>query len=415
MPSLPRVLFVDPDSRHALTVQQHLTNAGFDASLEGTIVAAVASLERARVDAVLVCGFARSDLPALTAAADDATLVVDAGGDLDALLAAVDGAARETIMRRELALLRARVADTALETLVGRSSAMVLLREMIGRAAASRRTVLITGEAGVGKDVAARLVHDLSDRAARPFVSVRCSGDDAALEPELFGVAPSPDSAGREGLLETARGGTVVLDECTLLSPALRARVGRAIALRTAPRVGDEIPAPCDVRIILTSRGHDAAGRDLRESAIDGVGVLPIAVPALRERRSDIPLLVQHFRARLSREHGLEPRALTANRMMSLLAREWPGNVRELQHSVERDAYGTGDAIPASAVAASAEQPSLTGGGSLTLEQLERRYIGQVLEEEQGNQSRAAERLGIDRRTLYRKLKEYRDAERQAS
>jgi two-component system nitrogen regulation response regulator NtrX len=285
------------------------------------------------------------------------------------------------------------------------------LRELIGRAAASQRTVLIVGEAGAGKDVAARLVHDLSERTARPYLRVRCGGTSAdQLEEELFGVAATPGKLGRAGLLETARGGSVALDECTALTSALRQRVARAIVDGAAPRVGGDAPVSLDVRYLLTTRDPEAtgAGGTVSEALLSGVSVLPIVIPPLRERRSDIPLLVQHFRARLSREQGVPAGVSDALSMMSMLAEQWPGNVRELEHRVERDAYGAGEALPASTSPRSTGTFAVPGTARWTLEQLERRYIEHVLMQVEGNQSRAAVQLGIDRRTLYRKLKDYR-------
>jgi two-component system nitrogen regulation response regulator NtrX len=209
--------------------------------------------------------------------------------------------------------------------LVGRSTAMAHLRELIGRAASSQRTVLVAGEAGVGKDLVARLVHDLSERASRPFIRASCAHNDAsALEEDLFGLVPSSRSPGRAGLLETVRGGTLVLDECTTLPAALRTRIARAIVDRSATRVGGNIPVLLDVRVVLTASDPDASpGHRVQGDLFFGdVSVLPIVIPPLRERRSDILLLVSHFRARIAREQGIAARALAANVMMSLLARQ---------------------------------------------------------------------------------------------
>jgi two-component system response regulator HydG len=180
--------------------------------------------------------------------------------------------------------------------------------------------------------------------------------------------------------------------------------VAQAIIERTTVRVGGSVPMALDVRIMLTTRGA-------WDESLPGVAVLPIIIPPLRERRSDIPLLVQHFRTRMTSEHGQQPRVLAPDAMMSLLAQEWPGNVRELEHRVQRDAFDLSE-FPVSSARVGGV-PGFPSDARLTLEQLERQYIEHVLALEHGNQSRAADRLGIDRRTLYRKLKEYR--EQQAS
>jgi two-component system response regulator HydG len=145
------------------------------------------------------------------------------------------------------------------------------------------------------------------------------------------------------------------------------------------------------------------------ELLLAGVSVDRIVVPPLRERRSDIPLLVQHFRARLAHEHSSHVVPAPANSVMTLMAQQWPGNVRELEHRVEREAYGMGEVLPVLAAAGASATFAVPVIAPWTLEQLERRYIEHVLAQVDGNQSRAAERLGIDRRTLYRKLKDYRD------
>ncbi|MEO7457134.1 MAG: sigma 54-interacting transcriptional regulator [Gemmatimonadaceae bacterium] len=418
----PRALIVDTNAERASALQQLLTSSGFDVLRAAEVAEAVALLGSTGVDVVLAALRDTESQARLQSAMDTAWLIVccdakrwvewieRASGSYDVLpfdaaparvLHAVDRAVREVGHVRELAQLRARHAPSVDAMLVGRSSAMAQLRELIGRAAASQRTVLVTGEAGVGKDLVARLVHELSPRAARPFVGIRCADvDAAALEEELFGVDRSVLRSGRTGLFETAGGGTIVLDECDALTPALRARVAQAIVERTATRVGGQMPVSLDVRVVLTTRGA-------WDDSLPGVSVLPIAIPALRDRRSDIPLLVQHFRARITREQGSEPRALAPDALMSLLAQQWPGNVRELEHRVQRDAAGGAD-VAAPSRAGGPMAASIPADARMTLDELERKYIEHVLAQEGGNQSRAAERLGIDRRTLYRKLKEYR-------
>jgi two-component system response regulator HydG len=172
-----------------------------------------------------------------------------------------------------------------------------------------------------------------------------------------------------------------------------------------------------DVRFILMARDSEASNAmSLRpELQLAGVSVDRIVVPPLRERRSDIPLLVQHFRARLEAEHPQIDAPLPANSIMTLMAQQWPGNVRELEHRVERDVYGVGEALPLASAGGKSPTFAVPLAAAWTLEQLERRYIEHVLAQVEGNQSRAAERLGIDRRTLYRKLKDYRDDEMELS
>lgn len=435
MPNHTRVLVVDGEGTEATGLRHLLSAAGYEISHAPTTERAVAQLERAGADVVLLA-LELVGLPGvaqLAGVAGGAQLVllvtkdehgagraalrlgafdlVRRGDDIDTLFFAVERAAQEGLLRREVAMLRARVSDVAAESLIGRSSAMTRVRELIGRAAASRMTVLVTGEAGTGKDVVARLVHDLSDRAGRPYVTVSCGGVDAeVLEADLFGAAKSDDAPARRGLFEEARGGTLVLDDITEMAPELRARLAQVLAERSVRRVGANDVVPVDVRLVLTARVRAEDDSPLgADDAIGRLNVLPIALPPLRERRSDVPQLVEHFRTRLARETKSELPPLASDAMMGLLGHQWPGNVRELEHWVERAAFASGQAR--TPVRANAQDVGTFGdlADALTLEALERRYILHVLEQEEGHQSRAAERLGIDRRTLYRKLKQYRD------
>jgi len=336
--------------------------------------------------------------------------VIDRTTADDAVLLAVDRAVRDGQRERELAMLRARVGDASAQALVGRSNAMALVRELVGRAAGSRAPVLITGEAGTGKDAVARLIHDLSTRASRPFVTIHCADADAeSIEVELFGCVASGSRTARAGLLEEARGGTIVLDDAGALPSALRAQLARASATHTTRRVGATATLPADVRFILTSRLGAIANDRSHDDLLGRFNAMPIVLPPLRERRSDIPQLVQHFRRRFATEHGIDLPTLSPDEMLPLLGHEWSGNVRELEHWVERSALSSSAEQPRGKSAQSRDLAGLDlGTARATLEQLERAYILHVLQQESGHQSRAAVRLGIDRRTLYRKLKQYR-------
>jgi DNA-binding NtrC family response regulator len=423
MQSLTRVLVVDADAARAQSLVALLA-PGHDAfhahpadaasaaadvallALDPADPGAVARLAADVPDADLVvlagpCGMVHAG-EALRLGARD---VVSRDAGAEALLFAVDRVARERRNRRELAVLRARVGGEAREALVGSSAGMSIVRDLVARAAASRGTVLVTGEPGTGKSTVARLVHDLSDRAARPFVVARGDADGDVLESELFGTD-------RGGLLETTHGGTIVIDEVRALSHALRARLAAVLADRVLCRRGSALGQSLDVRLVLIARTSSDEPAPDASSLLGDRPVLPIALPPLRERRRDIPLLAQHFRERLVRVRGGEPAPLSAESLAPLLAHSWPGNVRELEHWMERIVLA-GEDDPASprrrsVVAPGAEFAALDAA-RLTLDALERRYILHVMAQEGGHQSRAADRLGIDRRTLYRKLKEYRN------
>jgi DNA-binding NtrC family response regulator len=423
-----RVLIVDADGAGAPALLQLLAAAGFETARADGVVRAVDALMRASVDVVLLA-IGRPGLRGLSqlaAAAGDAQLVllaaagqeslareglrlgacdvVDDSRDLNSLLFALERAAHEAELRREVTALRVRLGEESQRALVGRSDAMKRVRELVGRAAAARRTVLVTGEPGTGKDVVARLVHDLSDRVGRPFVMLRCSEEGGpALETELFGGASG-------GLLESARGGTLVLDEIGAIPRVLRERLTRMLAERVVQRSGAEDAVQLDVRLVLTARPGEPA-TPATQQTFGERNVLAIALPPLRERRIDIPLLVQHFRSRIASEAGFEIAPLSPDAMTALLGHHWPGNVRELEHWVERLAYtrSGSTATPTLPTGNPAADFARLDAACATLEELERQYVLHVVDQEQGHQRRAAARLGIDRRTLYRKLKEYRD------
>ena len=430
MNSPTRVLIVDADGTGAPALLQLLAAAGFETSHAAGVERAVDVLLRTGTDVVLLA-LGRPGLRGvsqLAAAAGDAQLVlfappgqeatareglrlgacdvVEHDRDMHTLLLALERAAHEARLRREVAALRARLGEETQQALVGRSESMRRVRELVGRAAATRRTVLVTGEPGTGKDVVARLVHELSDRVGRPFVVVRCTDASAtALETELFGDE-------RGGLLESVRGGTLVLDDVEAFPRPLRERLTQLLAERVVRRTGADEEVQVDVRLVLTARSSDTGSEQLAE-LFGERNVLPIALPPLRERLIDIPLLVQHFRARIAREGGVELPVITSQVMTPLLGHQWPGNVRELEMWVERLVYA---AAGAGANALSTPDPigpsadfARLDAARVTLEELERRYVLHVFEQERGHQRRCAERLGIDRRTLYRKLKEYRE------
>ena len=424
-----RVLIVDADGAGAPALLQLLAAAGFETSHAAGVDRAVDALLRSGTDVVLLA-LGRPGLRGvsqLAAAAGDAQLVlfappgqeatareglrlgacdvVEHDRDMNTLLFALERAAQEARLRREVAALRARLGDETQEALVGRSEPMRRVKELIGRAAATRRTVLVTGEPGTGKDVVARLLHELSDRVGRPFVVVRCTDDGAAREEELFGDE-------RGGLLESARGGTLVLDDVASFPVTLRERLTQLLAARVLRRDGAEDEVQVDVRLVLTARSTEVNGQPVAQ-LFGERNVLPIPLPPLRERRADIPLLVQHFRSRIAKESGTELPAVTPHMMTPLLAHEWPGNVRELEMWVERLAYtpvgGAADASASLVPTGPDSDFARLDAARVTLEELERRYVLHVYELERGHQRRCAERLGIDRRTLYRKLKEYRE------
>jgi two-component system NtrC family response regulator len=431
MLSIARVLLAGGEVADLTRLREALESAGHQVGLASTLEESTRRVAGGEVDVVvLMAGLERSieqlvnaqcggtgaivvmaHRPTATSVRDalhgGASEVVDASADSHALVVAVERAARESHLRRELAMLRARFGEASQHALVGRSAGMAHVRELIGRAAGSRVPVLITGEPGTGKDAVARLVHDLSDRSSRPFATVRCGdADRVALERELFGTAAGGDVPTHDGLLERCHGGTIVLEDAASLPIPFRAHLSAVARTRRTQRLGGTDVQSADVRLVLVTRtlaGADAGGAV--DDLLNAFNAMLIDVPPLRDRRSDIPQLVHHFRRRLASEHGITLAPMSSDEMIPLLGREWSGNVRELEHWVERAALMTRtEPSPAMGQLAGID----LGSAQATLEQLERAYILHVLEHEGGHQSRTAVRLGIDRRTLYRKLKQYR-------
>ena len=342
---------------------------------------------------------------------------------LEGLAMTVSRALRDSELRREVVQLRQQVADRNRVQMIGKSPALQRVHDLLKRVAPTRATVLITGETGTGKELVARSLHELSDRSRGPFVAINCSAlPETLLESELFGYVKGAFTgavAPRRGLFEEASGGTLFLDEIATISPAIQVKLLRVLQERRIQRLGSSQTIPVDFRLVAAANVELAGQVEsgvFREDLFYRLNIFPITVPPLRERKDDIPLLASHFRLRFAEENGLEPPEIRADTMERLLAHDWPGNVRELENFIERavimhagsktmpfDAPGArrGDATPDLATRAMRERWSL--------ERLEREYILDVLRETRGHQIRASEILGIDRRTLYRKLKQYRE------
>ncbi len=300
--------------------------------------------------------------------------------------------------------------------LVGRSGGMLAVYKQIALACGSDAPVLVTGETGTGKELVARAIHRHGARAERPFVPVNCGAlPDGLLESELFGHTRGAFTgavADKHGLFEEARGGTLFLDEIGEMSPALQVRLLRALESGEVRRVGAPRATVVDARVIAaTHRDLERAAREgrFREDLFYRLHVFVIQVPPLRERREDVPLLAAHFLAGFAgRGRGRDAASLTPDALGALAAHDWPGNVRELENTLERlVAEARGGTIDVQDLppgfrgrSAPLEEPLFSGLPSL--EELEKRYLRHVLAEVKGNRSRAAEVLGIDRRTLYR-------------
>ena len=344
--------------------------------------------------------------------------------EVDTLALALQRAVQHRALREEVKSLRRAVASAqCFEELIGTSPAMRRVYDLILRVAETDVSVLITGESGTGKELVARAIHQKSSRRSQPFVAINCSAlPEQLLESELFGHtkgAFTDAHAARKGLFQQADGGTLLLDEIGDLPLGMQPKLLRALQERRVRPVGGDSEIAVDVRIIAaTNRDLEAAVEEhrFREDLYFRVNVVQVNLPPLRSRGGDVLLLAQHIlercAARLSkRVVGISPKA--AER---LLAYAWQGNVRELQNCIERavaltsyDQLGLDDLPekvrdhqPAQLVLTTPDASEL-----VSLDEIERRYILHALEVLGGNKALASQILGVDRRTLYRKLERY--------
>ena len=346
------------------------------------------------------------------------------------ILQVVEKALERVHLRREVTQLRQAVAERfGFASLVGKSAKMQEVYTQIEKVAAARGAVLIQGESGTGKELVAKAIHFNSPRKSGPFVVIDCAAIPESLqESELFGHergAFTGAIATKKGLFEEAHGGTLFLDEVSELAPGLQAKLLRALQDGEIRRVGGTKTLHVDARVIAaTNRDLAAEVREgaFREDLFYRLNVFPIFLPPLRERREDLPLLVDHFLDRLGQESGTPPKRLSPEALRAMMAYPWPGNVRELEHALERAALlsegetMTARDVPAEILAPKDEltvmiPPDSAAGFKETMARLIRdaevRLIRRALAQSGGNRTEAARLLGISRRALLYKLNEY--------
>src|SRR6266852_3470178 len=343
--------------------------------------------------------------------------------DVDEILALVRQAAERRALEREVHYLRAEL-DRAqgFDALVGRHPSMVRLYELIAQVAQTPATVLIAAESGTGKELVARAIHRQGPRRAQPLVAVNLAAiPDTLLESELFGHekgAFTGAHARKMGKFELAHGGTLFLDEVGSLRFELQAKLLRVLQEREVERLGGTRTIPVDVRVIAASNidlREATRTRAFREDLFYRLNVVPLSVPPLRARKDDIPLLVDHFVRKYSREFKKDVRGISRSALPALAAYNWPGNVRELENIIERSvALATHPVLQMEDLPFDlALHEQGPGGGdrdssSLTLKEardrFEQAYVLRALEHEDWNQSRAARRLGVHRNTLIARL-----------
>ncbi len=338
------------------------------------------------------------------------------------LLLKVDKLLETKRLREEVEQLRREMrAFKKFGELIGQSPGMRNIYLLIAAVSENKSTVLVTGESGTGKELVARTIHRQAPWADRPFVAINCGAmSETLLDSQLFGHrrgAFTGAIADHNGVFQTANGGTLFLDEISEIPLSLQVKFLRAIQEKEVTPLGSSRPVKVDVRIIAASNRdlEDAVRRGtFRDDLFYRLNVVPIHLPPLRERREDIPLLIEHFVSTFSTEYKVEPKKIAPEAMEKLNAYPWPGNIRELQNMIERMF-----ALSRSSEITLSDLPGLIAGFEEkplqfhdraelpTLEEMERSLIFAALQKSHGNKNEAARLLAIDRQRLYRKIDKY--------
>ena len=302
--------------------------------------------------------------------------------------------------------------DETFSRMVGKCPRMLEVKRQIARVAVTDANVLITGENGTGKDVAAHALHELSARSGRPFVCIDLGCiPETLFESELFGYEKGAFTDARtqkEGRVETADGGTLFLDEIGNLSAQAQQKLLTVIEKRVVTRIGSNKSRNVDVRLVCATNADLYAkvrNGGFRQDLLYRINTIELHLPPLRERGSDIILLAEHFVRMMAAKYGKEVPTLAESAKQKLLRHTWPGNIRELQHSMERAIVLSGNAVlEAEDIPLETGRQSAVASGIMTLEELERKAIARAVAASDGNLTRAAELLGITRFALYRKI-----------
>jgi DNA-binding NtrC family response regulator len=450
------LLLVEDETSLRSAIAEHLTDRGFQVEQADTGEAAIARLADFAYDiivtdlrlpgidgsAVVEAAVARyPDIVAIVVTGygtvKDAVEAIKRGAwdfvskpfQIDELLHVLDSALEQRRLKSENAYLRAQLDEKyRFEGLIGKSRAMTRLVQLLETVTATNSTILITGETGTGKEVAARAIHHNSPRRMHRFVALNCSAiPETLLEAELFGHVRGAFTGAvgnRQGRLEQAHKGTLFLDEVGTMSAALQMKLLRVLQERTFERIGDSHTTKVDVRIIAATNsdlGRMVADGLFREDLFYRLNVIPVQLPSLRERKEDIPLLVQHFLEKLGTDAGAQrvPITFSQQAMRRLMAYAWPGNVRQLENAVERAfAFSAGRAqieladLPQEVQEAqelALSSPVTLPEEGIDLERfvagVERDLIQRSLERTRGNKGQAAKLLNMKRTTLVEKLK----------
>jgi two-component system response regulator HydG len=446
MPNRNRVLVVDDKVELAETLAEGLADRGYDARALGNSREALAAIERGAVS-LLVTDMRMPDIDGLglleaacKGSRDVPVIVMTAYGAIDSAVEAirkgayhyltkpfkvdelavfVERALAERALRREAESLRRAIRETySIGGLIGRSPAMQRVVGVIERVAKTDTPILITGETGTGKGALSRAIHGESLRAQGPFVIVNCAAlPEPLLESELFGHVKGSFTGAtvdRHGLFAQAEHGTLLLDEIGEMSPALQAKLLHVLESRRIRRVGDSDEQEVDVRVLAATHRNlrqRVAEGTFREDLLYRLDIVTIEVPPLRERGQDIPIFVEAFLADARRRHpGAKVTGFARDALTRLCDYAWPGNVRELSHVIERCVLLSGGPearecdLPAQVRETRSDEGPLFRGDVIPMREVQRRYARWSLERLGGLKLRAADKLGVDIKTLNRWL-----------
>lgn len=339
--------------------------------------------------------------------------------DNEALRALVDKLVEEKKRSSEMRNLTSSIRQQSeFDPIIGRSKDILRIMDLVRRAARTGSTILIYGESGTGKELIARSIHALSPRKKRPFMAINCGAiPDNLQESELFGHAKGAFTTAhsdKKGLFEVADGGTIFLDEIAEMSSATQVKLLRFLEDNELRRIGENFTRKVNLRLIVATHRdleHEIDKGTFRSDLYYRINVIPFQVPPLRQRKEDIPLLLEHFMAKYSHKTRTNIKKVSKRAEAMLTNYDWPGNIRELENVIQRAiALSTGteeitpDMLPSNITARETEKDFLKNG---TLSQVERQVILETLKRMKGNKRKTAEELGISKATLWRKLKNF--------
>ncbi len=437
-----RALIVDDERPIRLLMEMELPRAGYQVTCAGSGEEALEQLRTQEFDVILLDlkmpGI--GGMEALRHIRDSGTsaevVILTGHPDVDSAIQAMKLGAYdyltkpfklaelEEVLWRAAERKRLRTENTALRRMVaqrepapimiGQSPAMAFLLATIRRIAPSEASILIQGESGTGKSLVAKAIHMASPRANGPFLIINCSGfQDPLLESELFGHekgAFTGATSVKMGLFEVAAGGTLLLDEVGEMSPAMQAKLLQVLDTKELRRVGGTRVHRVDVRIIAATNkdlAHEVRTGGFREDLYYRLNVVSVTLPSLRERKEDIPLLIEHF-LQQCRVTGQQAKTISREAMQSLVDYPWPGNVRELANTIERlQILTSGDAVGLEDLPPNTRFPGGSSVGPVSLAEMERLHLIRILDHTGGKKMQAARLLGIDLKTLNSKIKRY--------